>query len=321
MSFIQCLALPAKYARIERKIENISAHLASAMPDIVYCENTFKAICNKYATNNGAYLMQALIEIGIVEKQEITYCKSCNSKIDDCFCGKYEEAIDIRYVVVGELMRLIDDIKKQLPNETYFISFYTGEGKSQASQLHAELTKNGLKGFLSDESLQSGSQWRTDIINNLRKSKIFFCIETPCYHNRPRCQVERDFAVVNRSRFVRVGLCDRNDLINTPAYINNEIQFERFTDTYGQFQIAQKLFGISLPGELGLNVRKDAGRRLLEGYQSDVLSDMASQLNISDRIPSNVSLVDKRTVFLDNAFSSHTMADKFSQIIDLSFKF
>jgi hypothetical protein len=320
MSFKQCLDLGTEYRLFERRILAVASALARGLPNAhVYSSDSYMRLCRAAVGEAANDTARQVIEIGIVERREHHYCSRCDMLTDQCWCGGDEIRVDIRYEVVGELVELVKQLKEG--KHCYFISFCAADSEEQALLLHEALQAAGTPGFISAENLGTGAQWRRDIAANLKACQVTFLIETASYHTRPRCQLERDYSVAAGKRVIRVLLCPHSDLHGLPPYLDEGIQYDTFVDGDGRFLLKDKLLGIALPDQPDLSVRKLGARALLDGYPEDVVRDIASQLGISDQLPSRgASAVQVRTSFLDTTYGSSVLADGFCARIDLSQK-
>lgn len=317
MSFKQCLELPSEYLAIRAKILRVSQRLAAALQaDRTYGTDALLSICAD--SEYGSEVIEALCSIGVITRTDYIECSRCDLPSEYCICATPAEQSITLYEVIGDLMRLLEEAHTAQP---YFISFYTAEAVDEATALHNTLRNAGINGFLSAEDLGSGDQWRTEIISNLRRSQVFFCLETPAYHTRSRCRIERDFAVASGMRVVRIVLCDPQQLRDPPPFWNGDIEHDRFTDSAGRFMLGDKLLGIALPARLGLAVRKQGARMLLNGAPADIIRDMASQLDILAYITDSGTPAHKKTEFLETVYGAESLADRFCEIVELALVF
>jgi len=200
------------------------------------------------------------------------------------------------------------------PALPYFISFYTGEAQQLAEELRRRL---GDGGFLSANDLQTGSQWKRELARNLKSAKTFLMLETPSYHTRPPCKIERAFAVAAGMRVIRIGLCPYDKLPDHPSYVD-ELQYEDFAKQQDLDTILGKILEINLPRPIDdVQTCRNAGTELAKALTPGQLEALADQLGFGEEIQDK-SGPSKISAFLRLAFRNDSNANQFCRELDLS---
>jgi hypothetical protein len=216
---------------------------------------------------------------------------------------------EIRFEVALRPMTLYRDL--QLPRSSpYFISFDTADGQDASVALHQDLSAAGISGFISAR-LETG-QWREDIVGALRRARTVFLVETVGFHARPRCRVERDFAIANGARIVRLGLCSRGELHGAPSWISDFSHVPVLSN--GAFDLSRAAT-LSLPDSPSVELRKRAGIELLDRCSQDMVTKLASKLQLADHLAG--SLTQQRSALVEASFGAETRAERFCTELDL----
>jgi tetratricopeptide (TPR) repeat protein len=247
-------------------------------------------------------LLEVLVGNGLMSKQEYDEVISPRLNLPNLSLGAAN-------------MQLRHQLETSKPNALpYFISFYTAEGQPLAEELRSRL---GDTGFLSANDLQTGSQWKRELVKNLKLSKTFLMLETPLYHTRPSCRIERAFAVAAGMRVVRVGLCPSKKLPDYPSYVD-EFQYKDFAENEDPAVILENILNINLPSPIeDVKTRRDAGKELVKALTPGQLEELADGLRFGEEIQDKVGSM-KINAFLRLAFRTELSADKFCKELDLS---
>lgn len=317
--FTRSSPLPPDFSLMEAYLATVEQRLASYLPGKkVY---STKEIDNFERPERFGDLrvLDALLATGILSKEvhkqhkEEGFLHSDGWHDDE---DQYKEFIT--YVVTGSLMKLVEDLKNANDAQPYFISFYSSEGRDAAQALHDALSSASVSGFLSDE-LQSGDQGRDEMIHALKASRTVFLIESPDYHTRSRCKVERDFAVAKGARILRLLLCSADELKEVPAWLNEEYQYETVKTAAG-FQLGSKILGMSLTAKTtDLRRRRRGGMDIIARMTPTQVKTEATKLGLEDELFGNPS--DLKNQFSAAAFAADTQADRFCREVDLKPQF
>lgn len=323
MSFKQCLDLARNHPHY-RKIRTLCGVIARRLPNQrVYKEaDLHGAYLEANMSNDYEQVIEYLCKVEILRCEEHRRCNTCNLEVEECSCYSFERENDpnyrvrqIRqYVVIGQLSQLYEAIMHITNNPPYFISYKVSEASTSAKALHESL---GSRGFLCEESISTGDEWKRKIESALRAAPVFFALETLSYHQSEFCKVELAYAVAAGKKIMRVLLVDRSKLRLCPSWLD-ELQYEVYVDSNGNFQLDHKLMEKHLPEPPSLKVRKEGGRCLVNRMSEDEIKSLASKLNLYENIPSSASLEGLRTWFVEQAFRTESMADIFCKNIDLS---
>lgn len=305
--FMRSCQLNDRYLSITKQIEKAEEIFAKGLPNkTVYSKSEINSL------DGYPLVINALIDLGILKLQQINIDPETGFSDDiewDDDQAKYTN--DRRWIVIGKLVKLIQDIKDQ-SNPFCFISFYADEGSDYANKLKKCLETAGINCFISSE-LSSGVSWGNAILDALHRSSIIFLIETENYHTRPRCQIERDFAIAKGMHLLRVVLCDLNRLNGIPPWLN-DIQYEKL-NINGHFNPEKSLFGISLPDNVIHPIRQRAAFSLIEKVTPDNVNRLASVLSLSDQLTGSDH--NRKTQLVNLAFTNIITADRFCNEIKL----
>lgn len=321
MSFKQCLDLACNHPRY-RAIRTLCKVIARRLPNQrVYKEADLKVAClEANMSDDCEHLIGDLCEIGILRQEEYRLCDTCNSKVEECLCypldREYNPNHRVRqirqYVVIGQLSQLYEAIMHITNNPPYFISYKVSEASAQAKALHEALSS---RGFLCEESISTGDEWKRKIEQALRAAPVFFALETPSYHKSDFCRVELAYAVAAGKTIMRVLLVNHSELQECPRWLD-ELQYNVYVDSSGNFLLDYQLMGENLSEPPSLRVRKEGGRELVERMSESSVRRLVSQLGLSDQMSANLSLADLRTRFVDEVFAGKAFAEKFCTLID-----
>lgn len=319
MYFTRSSPLPPEFQFMAGYLETVEECLAAGLPaKRVYSEEEMLGF-DRPDRFGALKVVDALQATGVVTNE--TFLRH----IDHNFL--YEEGWDedeanyerhTQYVLTGSLVRLIEDLKSANDAQPYFISFYSAEGRSAAESLHQALQSAGVTGFLSDD-LQSGDQYRDDIVRALKSCKTVFLIESADYHTRSRCKVERDFAVAKGARILRLLICDPSRLNQVPVWLNEDFNYEVVQDDSG-FRLNDRVLGLSLTSKVSdLQRRRRAGLDLIARLTAPQVRSEAMKLGVEEELAGAAS--DQKGQLAAAAFASDTQADRFCRELDLISQF
>lgn len=312
MSFQRSSPLPPEFSVLASAVTKAEETIASRWPKKVWSEAELAQLEGERRFGSLS-LVDALVSVGTLERRTALRSQGSGFLDGDDWDDEEDPPVEeVVYVVVGTLVKLIDDLKTTPGTAPYFISFHSGGGRVQATQLHSALQAAGITGFLSDE-LQTGAAWRDQTIGALSVAGTVFLFESEQYHGRPRCQVERDFATAAGKRVLRIGLCQRANLTGCPAWLDNDLQHVVYQPG-GNFDL-NGVLGQTLPNPVPLHVRRRAAHELASMLTPVAVGHLAGRLDCLGQLygPDD----GKKTQLVDISFNSIPSADRFCQEIDL----
>ncbi len=314
MSFKQFDHISPEDRVYEARMRKVGAAIAAGLPGKrVYGEAGIRHLLESEVQNDRNETLLMLEKYGVVTRKEHYGCELCDPGSDQpCLHACDPIPIDIRFEISGTL----DNMIQQLKGKKYFISFASADGRTQATLLHGTLQAVGLNGFFSDESIQNGNSWKDEIIANLKASSLVFLVESPLYHTRPRCQVERDYALSLGKPVLRIGVCDRSLLTNCPIYLDDYINHSNFENTSG-FDL-NSVLGLNIPANPVMAARKEASMNLTASIPPTMVDKVASTMNLSQAISKGVSSDQRLIELLDIVFASSNLADGFTARLDVT---
>jgi len=283
MLFNRYSALPPKYLSGRGAIDKTEICLVKALPQkkVYTFDELAKIVGSKVFPP--ADIIEALVVTGVLELQEAHICPDTGFRDADSWDdGTENYVIDIRYVVKGSLMNLINSFKTEKDASPYFISFYWDEGLEHARALHTVLSEAGIPGYMCVD-MTTGTPFKRAITRTLQSANTVIFIETPNYHLRPACRLERDFAIAKGTRIMRIGTCSHSELNDVPTWLNGNIQHEDFM-VNGNLDITQRILGVDLPPHLDLTIRRDGIRELIQRLTPDKLMLLATAMGLQDQL-------------------------------------
>jgi len=209
-------------------------------------------------------------------------------------------------------MTLINHLKTAGDATPYFVSYYSGEGSDQAQNVHHALQTAGTPGFLS-MTMTAGTTSRATMISALRNARTVLLIESPHYHSRPVCQVERDYSVARGARIIRVGTCPHSALVDCPPWIDDNLQYVNMQSARG-FEL-QQLLSTPLPSPVELETRRRAAISLIEKTSAGDATLLATKLGIIDQLSGSGRV--QKAELCQAMFLNPTQANRFCAEFDL----
>ncbi|MBS1704220.1 MAG: toll/interleukin-1 receptor domain-containing protein [Armatimonadetes bacterium] len=296
----------------EVRMRRVGASLAAELPrKKVYSQSGIDRIIAGCVENDRDEVLLTLQKYGVLTKKEHYGCHLCDPSTGQyCFRACDPIPVDVRYEVSGDLENMV----QQLSGKNYFISFASADGRPAATQIHSALQAAGIQGFFSDESVQNGSSWKKDILVNLRASSLVLLIESPIYHTRPRCQVERDYAISLGKPTLRIGICDRTKLQDCAEYLNDHLNHANYM-TGSSLDLATVL-GLDVPAPPVMAARKEACMNLMDSMPPLAGDKIASKLDLTKMLSQGVPAEQRRIELMDLVFGSVNLADAFTLRLD-----
>jgi hypothetical protein len=96
-----------------------------------------------------------------------------------------------------------------------FISYQTAD-KKIAGEIKEILKAQGIESFLAHEDIDVSDEWRTEILNQIRKAKVFVAVITRNYEKSVWCVQESGIAAARKSM---VSICLLLDDATPPGFL------------------------------------------------------------------------------------------------------
>ncbi len=258
----------------------------------------------------GSQIEAALQECGILIRRKYQVEPETRFQHTDGFFqgDDIEYEYLVKYEVLGKLMTMIAALKEK-DKSPYFISFHQDGTGDIAEFLHAELKAAGCEGFCSKDGM--AGNWQVEIIEHLKRSKTLIMLESTSYHDRPRCKVERDYAVAAGIPIVRLKVDDQ--LSGKPPWFDEKYSY--LTSKKTKNACLSALLAATCPGTQILSVRKLGIAALCQSLTEARLTSLAIHLNKESELSG--SHAEKRNTLASIASSTDNVANSFCMNVDL----